>query len=415
MQKLRGRGESPMQWSQQIFSASRPLVFILILSYYMSITAARNLFALGVYAVAAAFFLASSAVLVAWIPAPARLRARLMWAEWAVVTFLVWFANRHGDGSPMQILYIVVAITVPIVLARRWWWVSLGAVLLSFGFTSVPVWRANDWVGATMAVGVNGLAIFVASTVGMLIHSLYEERDRRDALLRELGESKAALERAHRQLQESAAHQQAVAVLEERQRLAREIHDSVAHGLTVLVIQIQAGRRLLERAPDEAAATFQRCEDLAREALTETRRAVRALHNTGAQGGDADALERLAREYSMATGIAVEVAADDAARRLPPEPARLEQFYRIFQEALTNAHRHGGAAHVRATLAVAAGQVCLSITNDGAAPSSLTPGVGLLSMAERAQSLGGSVRFEPGAEAGLTIQVLVPLKEDVAG
>lgn len=105
-----------------------------------------------------------------------------------------------------------------------------------------------------------------------------------------------------------------------------------------------------------------RCEEMAREALQEARRAVRALHPAGLeQQTDVEALRRLARDYAIATGMQVEVTAGDAAP-----------------------------------------------------PTSLGPGVGLRSMSERARSIGGEIAFEPGSP-GLTIRVMVPVKQEVAG
>ena len=228
-------------------------------------------------------------------------------------------------------------------------------------------------------------------------------------------DSRSALERAHRQLQESAARQQEMAVLQERQRLAREIHDSVAHGLTTLVVQTQAARRLFDKDPDRARETIAKCEEMARDALQETRRAVRALHPSGLeQQTDLEALRRLARDWGLATGMAVEVTADEGALALAPDPNRLEQLYRIFQESLTNAQRHGRAQSASARLQVANGVLSLFIENDGIAPTGLDPGIGLKSMQERAGSLGGSVSFQP-REHGLQIHVWIPLQREVAG
>lgn len=202
-------------------------------------------------------------------------------------------------------------------------------------------------------------------------------------------------------------------MLEERQRIAREIHDSVAHALTALVVQAQVGRRLIGRDPEQAAAAVARCKDMARAALQETRQAVRALHPAGLeQLSEVDALQRLGRDFGIATGMAGTVTADDGAGALPPDPIRLEQLYRICQEALTNAHRHGQAGSVDVALTVAGDMLHLTIRNDGHPPAALEPGVGLQSMAERARSLGGRIAYEPGP-AGMTVRVAVPLSRGV--
>lgn len=397
-----------MVLSQRLLAVSRVVVILVVLSVYMADTGQGSPIR-ALHAVSAAFLLASSAVIVGWIPAAGRWRALLLWFEIGAVTCLNWVASEHAPGGPMPALYAPIAVSLPHALHRRQWAAAAVAVAVGWALTSLLGARSvpGPWMYAEF--GIYGSLLLFSGSVGLLTRNLVDEKERSDALLRQVDASRAALQRAHRQLQETAARQQELAVLEERQRLARDIHDSVAHCLTALVVQIQAARRLLERAPEQAAATVARCEEMAREALQETRRAVRALHPSGLERqAEADALRRLGRDFGLATGMSVEVTADSAALALPADPARLEQLYRIFQDALTNAHRHGQAKRVQASLSVSGGQLHLSIHNDGVPPQGLVPGMGLKSMVDRARSLGGAIRFEPGQE-GLTVHVAIPL------
>jgi len=398
-----------MQFSMLLLSISRHVIYVVILALYMAVIdpePSRR----ALYAVSAAFFVASSSIIVGWIPAPRRLRVVLLWLEIGLVTILNWIASAHEPGGPMPALYTPIVVTLPLELDRRAWVPAAVFVALGWQISSLANWQRLTGSLAYFTFGIYGSLVLFAGSVGLLVRNLIDGKDRSEALLRQVNESQAALERAHRQLQESAASQQELAVLEERQRLTREIHDSVAHGLTALVVQIQAGRRLMERAPEQAAATIARCEEVAREALQDTRRAVRALRPSGLDGqNEVEALRRLGRDFGIATGMDVEVTADAAAQSLPADPVRLEQLYRIFQEALTNAHRHGQARKVKASLSASEDLLHLVITNDGPPPERLEPGVGLNSMVERARSLGGSVTFEPG-DRGLTIHGIVPVK-----
>lgn len=397
-----------MYLSERLLSLSRPVVSVVVLALYI-VNAGQNRFLLALYSVSAAFFVVSSAIIVGWIPAPRRWRTALLWLELGLATYLNGVASTDINGGPMPTLYIPIAVTIPLILDRRLWApiaVSLAAgwLLSSLfgGWNPFEFWSYFGFI-------IYGSFLLFSGSVGLLVRNLRDEKERSEALLRQVKDSQAALERAHRQLQESAVRQQEMAVLEERQRLAREIHDGVAHCLTALVVQTQAGRRLLERSPEQAAVTIARCEELAREALQETRLAVRALHPSGLeQQTEVEALQRLGRDFGIATGVSVEVTADVAARSLPPDPVRLGHLYRIFQEALTNASRHGQAKHVNASLTVSDGRLNLSIHNDGRPPENLEPGVGLKSMLERVRSLGGTVTFEPD-ESGLLVHVSVPI------
>jgi signal transduction histidine kinase len=404
-----------MSWSMRFLTFSRPLTLVACMIVFVidpRITTAS----LALYVVSAAFFVASSAIINDWIQADYNWQFWTLWAEIALITYLNWHSLVHYNSNAATATFMVITVSIPLTLSRQHWRPAFVVTIAGWLLTTMMGTRAYaDWNQAFFVTLIfAGAMIFFAST-GVLMINLREEKARSERLLKEVTDSRAALERAHRQLQESAASQQQVAVVEERQRLAREIHDSVAHGLTALVVQTQAARRLLARDPEKAAETIARCEEMAREALQETRRAVRALHPSGLeQVTDLEALQRLARDYGIATGMEIEVRADEGALALPPDHHRLEQLYRIFQEALTNAHRHGGATVVTARLSATPAELTFSVTNNGTPPANMDPGVGLKSMAERARSIGGSITFAPGP-VGLAIHITVPLTQEVAG
>lgn len=397
-----------MKTSLNLLSLSRPLTYVAILALYM-VHPKVTMPGRAIYAVSAAFFMASCSMLVDWMPVSARVQRVVLWTEIVLVTVLSAYTSLAYKDAAIKVLYMPLIATVPLLFDRREWRAAFGATIGSWILTTIPDALAAGTVSLLPFIPYGAALLFFAGA-GILMRNLKDEQARSQELLTEVEASRSALERANRQLRESMASQQQVAVLEERQRLAREIHDSVAHGLTALVVQLQAARRLIDRDIAQATTTVGRCEELAREALQETRRAVRALHPAGLeQQSDVEALRRLARDYAIATGMQVEVTADDSALALKPDPVRLEQLYRIFQESLTNAQRHGQARMATAELAYKDGVLHLTISNDGAPPASLGPGVGLRSMAERARSIGGEIAFEPGSP-GLTIRVTVPVK-----
>lgn len=421
-----------MNSSLSLIAATRPVVSLVIIALYMA-QAGDVTPRMALFAVSAAFFATSSAVVVGWIPSTPRWRMAVVWAEIVLATVLNWVAATAMPGGPMPALYIPILMTIGLDFDRRSWAPTMGVLVLAaaganfFGdlrAAAVSPLTPSQPVWLMQAVLYGSLLLF-AGSVGILVRDLREERLRSETLLHEVEAARATAERAHRQLMDSVAGLQQMAVLEERQRLAREIHDSVAHSLTALVVQLQAGNRLLARATaggppaaatgvGESAAAFLRSEAVAREALQETRRAVRALHPAGLdQDSELAALQRLARDFALATGIDVAVTGGAGLERVPADPQRLEHLYRIFQEALTNAQRHGQAEQVKASLTFAAaeasaGSLRLTIWNDGRPPRDLTPGVGLRSMADRVRALGGTLRLEPGA-AGLTVSVSIPV------
>lgn len=402
-----------MKRSLNLLSLSRPLTYLTILALHFTndqVTLPSKM----LYLASAALFTASGAMLGGWSRIPTSLQRAILWGEVGLVTLLSAYTSLNYQDDAIKVLYMPLAVTLPLHLERSQWRFAFRLLVGSWLVTTLPGLLGGDGSRAILSITYGATLLFFVGA-GLLVRNLRDEQARSRQLLAQVEEARAALESANRQLEESAARQQQMAVLAERQRLAREIHDSVAHELTALVVQLQAARRLIDRDTAQSAETVRRCEELAREALQETRRAVRALHPAGLeQQTDFEALRRLARDYSVATGMQVEVRADEAALSLPPDPARLEQLYRIFQEALTNAQRHGQAESASAELTLAEGQLHLTIRNDGLPPTSLGPGVGLRSMAERAHAIGGEIAFEPG-HPGLTIRVTVPVKQEVVG
>ena len=209
-------------------------------------------------------------------------------------------------------------------------------------------------------------------------------------------------ERAERERELLAAQQ----VGAERARIARELHDVVAHSVSVMVIQAGAARRSVERAPDDAAALLDNIAATGRSTMRELRQILGVLRpDESAEPeyapmlGDIDALG-----HSL-PGLDVTVRCDGSWDRLPPSLAL--QGYRIIQEALTNAHRHAGPrAHVDVDVAIGAERFELRVTDDGRGASAAIgaapgePGYGLIGMRERAAAFGGTLRAGPRRSGG---------------
>jgi len=197
-------------------------------------------------------------------------------------------------------------------------------------------------------------------------------------------------------------------VVRERARLAQEVHDTVAHALTGIIVQVDAGRRLMREQPERAAEALGKAEAQARAGLEEVRRTVQALRPEALEAaGGLAALRRLTQEFQVSTGIAVGLQAQGPARHLP---AAVEVvLYRTLQEALTNAARHGQALRVEAAVQYTGDGVELRVTDDGKGAEAFRPGVGLSGIAERAESLGGWVRFEGRRGQGFQVTAFVPV------
>jgi signal transduction histidine kinase len=243
-----------------------------------------------------------------------------------------------------------------------------------------------------------GAAFMLTAVFGYALRQAEIARRQNQQLLEELRASQSQL--------------QDMAVVEERNRLAREMHDSLGHRLTVAVVQLEGAQRLIPTDPGRAAQMIGTMRDEMKEALAELRRTVSALRTP--IPGDVSleaAISTLSQTFQQNTGILSHftVTADFPAL---PEPYRLA-FYRAAQEALTNIQRHASAQNAWLQLSADGQGVTLVMADDGKGMDDQQengPGSGLLGLSERAAQLGGQIQIgeRPGGGAKLTLSAPLP-------
>jgi signal transduction histidine kinase len=252
---------------------------------------------------------------------------------------------------------------------------------------------------------VSALLFFTFFVVGLPVAAGQATRSRAQ-LADELADRAVALERAR----EGEAQ---AAVQEERARIARELHDVVAHDVSVMVVQAAAAKRIVEREPDRAEEAIVSIEGTGREALAEMRRLLGVLRR-----GDEDlalapqpSLSRvdalLARTRAAGLDVALERSGDDA-----PLPAGVDlAAYRVVQEALANVVRHAGAEHATVRLTYDPRAVVVEVVDDGrgATNGGGKAGHGLIGLRERVDLYGGDFEAGPRAEGGFGVRARLPV------
>jgi two-component system, NarL family, sensor kinase len=232
-------------------------------------------------------------------------------------------------------------------------------------------------------------------------HPARDHQRRRPRIAHQVG---LAIERAR-----IAGERAALARAEERARIAREIHDTLAQDLTAIALHLEGALPHLERDPTRARERLQRALSLTRTGLEEARRAVFDLR-TAPPGGKplAEALAALGRAFTSESGIRVHVRATVDA----PIPLRVEsELYQIVKESLANIRKHAGAREVTVKLAADAAAIRLSIRDDGRGFDTKQHREGchgLIGMRERAQRCGGRMRVVSQSGKGTTVSVSVP-------
>ncbi len=217
----------------------------------------------------------------------------------------------------------------------------------------------------------------------------------------------AELAAANRKLGAYAVQAEELATTKERNRLAREIHDSLGHYLTVINVQLEAARAVLDRDRMGARTALDRAQSLTRDGLAEVRRSVATLRATPTDSRPLpEAVAALVAE-SRAAGIAIELVVLGTPRPLTPQ-AELTLF-RAAQEGLTNMCKYAHASRADLTLDYRGETtVRLVVQDNGVGTTSTNGGFGLIGVRERTHLLGGDVRIRTAAGQGFTLAVEVP-------
>src|SRR5580693_8633354 len=205
---------------------------------------------------------------------------------------------------------------------------------------------------------------------------------------------------------------------EERMRIARDLHDVVAHNISVINVQANTALHLMDRQPDRARSALTTINEVSGQALVELRSVLGVLRavDEGAPRAPAPGLARLGdlADTAAAAGLAVQV--EESGQRAPL-PADVDlAAYRIVQEALTNSARHSGGTNAAIRIAYGEGALMIEVDDDGALRSPGRPpgqpqgtGSGIAGMTERATALGGTLQAGPRPGGGFTVRARLPL------
>ncbi|HWY89259.1 MAG TPA: sensor histidine kinase [Solirubrobacteraceae bacterium] len=318
--------------------------------------------------------------------------------------------THHSAGALLALFLIFYGAGAFLAERRAWLALGLGVVALS----------------ADTLIATTGLAEVVFPAIFLLLLPWAVGR-----MLRERG----ARERAHREsaerLDAEREHRAATAAYGERARIARELHDVIAHSVSVMVIQAAGARTVMDSEPDRAEASLRSVERAGREALTEMRRLLGVLGGGDKGGGDnppslapqpgladvrdlapqpglADVRDLVDR--TCAAGLTTDLHVEGQPAMLSPTLDLCA--FRIVQEGLTNAIKHAGPAHATVRVRWAADALELEVSDDGRgarAVNGVAGGHGIAGMRERAALHGGSIHAGPSAGGGFIVRAHLPL------
>ncbi|WIY01583.1 sensor histidine kinase [Amycolatopsis mongoliensis] len=294
----------------------------------------------------------------------AAMRLRPTWLAFAALAVTSLLINTLGNGGPVHALRERPAVWITIIVVQ------------------------------TAAIGGGGL----------LSTAVARQNEERRRMLDDLAAAHAENEGLQRQLLSQARE---AGMLDERQRLAQEIHDTLAQGFTGIITQLEAAA-LAKDEPAEWERHLDSATALARENLTAARRSVRALHPEPLDAATLpDALADVATRWSGRTGVPAAFTATGEPRPLHPEIE--STILRVTQEALSNVDKHAAARRVGLTLSYMDDEVTLDVRDDGAGfTPGPGPGFGLPGMRRRVERLAGTLHVESEPGGGTAISAVLP-------
>ena len=292
----------------------------------------------------------------------------------------------------LLILVIQVSIALPPRIAVRW-------VVLFFIIDSLSLfenWGVERAVNLPIFVPI----YFLSSVFGYSLRQTEIARREKELLFEELQKTQA-------QLQE-------LAIIRERTRLAHELHDSLGHRLTVAVVQLEGGQRLIPTRPDQASQMIAAMRDELKDAMADLRLTVTAMRSPIAENESlASALLTLIKAFEQNTGLITHFATTHKVPELPTS-YRLALF-RSAQEGLTNIQRHAAARNAWIHLNADREKIMLTVEDDGKGfeqRAEKESGIGLIGIGERAKQLGGEMQIANRHNGGTQLMLTIPLPEE---
>ncbi len=285
-----------------------------------------------------------------------------------------------------------------VVLPRPWLLTVCALIVMAFG---VPMGLLFGWDKAA----ISSIA-FLAGIVFVVIFVRLAMREQNARI--EMERLATELAEANRKLREYATQAEELAIARERNRLAREIHDSLGHYFTVIHVQIEAALAVMENDRERALDTLSKAQALVHEGLTEVRRSVAGLRASPTESRSLPEAVAMLVEECRAAGILAELTMHGDPRPLSPQIELT--LYRAAQEGLTNVRKHAHASRAEVVLDYqASGVVRLVVQDNGVGSDKTDGGFGLLGLHERASLLGGEVRIVTAPGQGFTLEMRLPV------
>ncbi len=325
---------------------------------------------------------------------------------------LIFYGTALGYLHILPTLYLIVFIRSCFIFSRIGRWVIGGILLVLFlehqtiyvqkMTVLLPRLEEQFWMHLVAETLMFGLGLFL---VLMLVNTLLSERQAQEELAT-----------MHQQLRQYAFQAEELATVQERNRIARDIHDSLGHALTALNVQLQTAMMLLQQQPERAEPFLQQARRLGVTAMQEVRKSVQALRQENRDEQSlTEMIAAVVDDFRQGTGIETQmvIRGQTAGRdNASVSTAIVNALYRIVQEALTNISKYAQATTVKVEIETTSEIVQMSVVDNGCGfdlGSSIGTGFGLQGMQERIAALGGTFTLETEPGKGCRLGMKIPL------
>ncbi len=307
------------------------------------------------------------------------------------------------DRTDINILFFFVCVSGTIISYPFVYSTLLAAVYIASAFFIFA--GRNGFDGLIKSIVLLFLSYGVSTAFVMVMSYIVRLQIREKEKLAHIN---AELELAYKKLIESSAAARKLSAEQERTRMAGEIHDTLAHTLTTLIVQLEACKKLAARDPSRLPAELEKAQELSRSGFNDIKRTIKALRPQAMEDKTFLAsIESIIQDAMENTKIHITLS------NLLPEdislPSHIEvALFRIVQESITNSIRHGQAGEIEIALKQEDNMLVLHITDDGMGCANIKKGYGLGSITERAEGLNGSAEFSSQSGNGFKTKVILP-------
>lgn len=339
-----------------------------------------------------------------------------------VIPQLVWYYNENKKPWLYPVIELVISglffiytsyvmdlffsyLAIPAMCAAATIQTKRLRIPLWIWFSTIPA-IAMTIVLPITAYNISIIEGFLFFGLGTIIWKVLDTQRKMQELIEENEKQRQVLEQYAKQVEK-------ITLLEERNRLSRELHDTVGHTLTSVIVGLDAVSYLIREEPEEALQNVTQLKSISREGLEEVRRQIHHISPLKEEDSISNQLKRIADEFSLSTGTKIKLEVNGTDTSVHPQVSII--LVRCLQESLTNAVRHGKADHIDVRFVSEPHQLTLTIQDNGSGMDDVVYGFGLSSMRERIETFQGTLEIESIKGNGTTVVCQLPYKIGKAG